>query len=231
MTGTELHPIAHMESDFGTKFGIPRQAGMVKELMSRIVFEPEFRQAETLRGIEEFSHLWLIWQFSENVDAPWSPTVRPPRFGGNVRQGVFATRSPFRPNSLGLSCVKLEAVEAVKGCGLTLLVSGADLMNGTPIFDIKPYIPYSDCIPEAKDGFAPRPEFTLEAKFEEGTLEKIPEEKREALRKVLMCDPRPRYHDDAERVYGLEFAGKDVRFQVEGNILTVIEIVDLKGSC
>ena len=148
MTGTELHPIAHMESDFGTKFGIPRQSGMVKELMGRIVFEPEFRQAETLRGIEEFSHLWLIWQFSENIDAPWSPTVRPPRFGGNIRQGVFATRSPFRPNNLGLSCVKLEAVEAVKGCGLTLLVSGADLMDGTPIFDIKPYIPYSDCIPE-----------------------------------------------------------------------------------
>ena len=196
MTGTELHPIAHMESDFGTKFGIPRQSGMVKELKGRIVFEPEFRQAETLRGIEEFSHLWLIWQFSENIDAPWSPTVRPPRFGGNIRQGVFATRSPFRPNNLGLSCVKLEAVEAVKGCGLTLLVSGADLMDGTPIFDIKPYIPYSDCIPEARDGFAPR--------------------------------PRPRYHDDAERIYGMEFAGKDVHFRVDGNILTVFEVIDQK---
>jgi len=144
MTETVLHPIAHMESDFGTKFGIPRQSGMVKELKSRIVFEPEYRQIETLRGIDEFSHLWLIWQFSENVGAEWSPTVRPPRFGGNIRQGVFATRSPFRPNFLGLSCVRLEAIEEKKGCGLTLLVSGADLMDGTPIFDIKPYLPYSD---------------------------------------------------------------------------------------
>ena len=203
MTETVLHPIAHMESDFGTKFGIPRQSGMVKELKSRIVFEPEYRQIETLRGIDEFSHLWLIWQFSENVGAEWSPTVRPPRFGGNIRQGVFATRSPFRPNFLGLSCVRLEAVEEKKGCGLTLLVSGADLMDGTPIFDIKPYLPYSDCISDAKDGFAPRPEFT---------------------RKVLMCDPRPRYHDDADRIYGMEFAGRDVRFRVEGTVLTVLEI-------
>lgn len=224
MTETVLHPIAHMESDFGTKFGIPRQSGMVKELKSRIVFEPEYRQIETLRGIDEFSHLWLIWQFSENVGAEWSPTVRPPRFGGNIRQGVFATRSPFRPNFLGLSCVRLEAVEEKKGCGLTLLVSGADLMDGTPIFDIKPYLPYSDCISDAKDGFAPRPEFTLDVVFADGVLEKIPEEKQQALRKVLMCDPRPRYHDDANRIYGMEFAGRDVRFRVEGTVLTVLEI-------
>ena len=224
MTETVLHPIAHMESDFGTKFGIPRQSGMVGELKSRIVFEPEYRQIETLRGIDAFSHLWLIWQFSENVGAEWSPTVRPPRFGGNVRQGVFATRSPFRPNFLGLSCVRLEAVEEKKGCGLTLLVSGADLMDGTPIFDIKPYLPYSDCITDAKDGFAPRPEFTLDVVFADDTLEKIPEEKREALQKVLMCDPRPRYHDDADRIYGMEFADRDVRFRVEGTVLTVVEI-------
>ena len=198
MTETVLHPIAHMESDFGTKFGIPRQSGMVKELKSRIVFEPEYRQIETLRGIDEFSHLWLIWQFSE--------------------------RSPFRPNFLGLSCVRLEAVEEKKGCGLTLLVSGADLMDGTPIFDIKPYLPYSDCISDAKDGFAPRPEFTLDVVFADGVLEKIPEEKQQALRKVLMCDPRPRYHDDADRIYGMEFAGRDVRFRVEGTVLTVLEI-------
>ena len=224
MTNAELRPIATIQSDFGTKFGIPRQSGIVEELKARIVFEPEYRQSETLRGIEEFSHLWLIWQFSENVGAEWSPTVRPPRFGGNIRQGVFATRSPFRPNFLGLSCVKLEAVEEVKGCGLTLVVSGADLMNGTPIFDIKPYLPYSDCIPDAKDGFAPRPDFTLQVEFSEGTLEQIPEEKREALRKVLMCDPRPRYHDDETRVYGMEFAGRDVRFQVKDSLLTVIEV-------
>lgn len=228
MNPAVIRPIAHMESDFGTKFGIPRQAGMVQELRSRIVFEPEYRQAESLRGIEQFSHLWLIWQFSENADAPWSPTVRPPRFGGNVRQGVFATRSPFRPNSLGLSCVRLIAVEEVKECGLTLLVAGADLMNGTPVFDIKPYIPYSDCIPDAKNGFALRPEFTLEVFFGDGTLEEIPEEKREALRKVLMCDPRPRYHDNPQRIYGMEFAGKDVRFRVDGSKLTVIEIKGLE---
>ena len=151
----EITPIAHIETDFGTKFGIPRQAGLVQELKGKIVFDPAFRSADALRGIENYSHLWLIWQFSENIRSDWSPTVRPPRLGGNTRVGVFATRSPFRPNALGLSCVRLEAVETDRQYGTVLLVSGADLMNGTPIFDIKPYIPYADCIPEASEGFAP----------------------------------------------------------------------------
>ena len=225
MTETVLHPIAHMESDFGTKFGIPRQSGMVKELKSRIVFEPEYRQIETLRGIDGFSHLWLIWQFSENVGAEWSPTVRPPRFGGNIRQGVFATRSPFRPNFLGLSCVRLEAVEEKKGCGLTLLVSGADLMDGTPIFDIKPYLPFTDCHPEATPGYtAETIEHKLHVKYNEQMLECVPEEKRDALLGVLACDPRPGYEDNPDVEYGLAFAEFDIGFRVSGDVLTVTRI-------
>ncbi len=222
-----LKPIAHIESDFGTKFGIPRQSLIVEELKAQIIFEPEYRNPDTLRGIEAYSHLWLIWQFSENVGADWSPTVRPPRLGGNVRMGVFATRSPFRPNFLGLSCVRLEKVETDSGRGPVLFVSGADLMNGTPIFDIKPYLPYSDCITGASDGFAPRPDFTLSVAFDPGTEERIAPEKREALRKVLSCDPRPRYHDDPDRVYGMVFSGFDVRFQVRDDILYVLEILPL----
>ena len=220
-----LTPIAHMESDFGTKFGIPRQSLLVEELKSRIVFEPEYRNMDALRGIDAYSHLWLIWQFSQNLRAEWSPTVRPPRLGGNVRMGVFATRSPYRPNSLALSCVRLERLEEDPALGPVLAVSGADLMNGTPIFDIKPYLPYSDCIPEATTIFAPRPDFTLEVFFSPGTETVLPPDKREALTGVLRCDPRPRYHDDPERVYGMTFAGKDVRFQVTGSILTVLEIL------
>ena len=220
-----LTPIAHMESDFGTKFGIPRQSLLVEELKSRIVFEPEYRNMDALRGIDAYSHLWLIWQFSENLRAEWSPTVRPPRLGGNVRMGVFATRSPYRPNSLALSCVRLERLEEDPSLGPILAVSGADLMNGTPIFDIKPYLPYSDCIPEATTIFAPWPDFTLEVFFSPGTETVLPPDKREALTGVLRCDPRPRYHDDPERVYGMTFAGKDVRFQVTGSILTVLEIL------
>ena len=220
-----LTPIAHMESDFGTKFGIPRQSLLVEELKSRIVFEPEYRNMDALRGIDAYSHLWLIWQFSENLRAEWSPTVRPPRLGGNVRMGVFATRSPYRPNSLALSCVRLERLEEDPSLGPILAVSGADLMNGTPIFDIKPYLPYSDCIPEATTIFAPRPDFTLVVFFSPGTETVLPPDKREALTGVLRCDPRPRYHDDPERVYGMTFAGKDVRFQVTGSILTVLEIL------
>ena len=220
----EITPIAHIETDFGTKFGIPRQAGLVQELKGKIVFDPAFRSADALRGIENYSHLWLIWQFSENIRSDWSPTVRPPRLGGNTRVGVFATRSPFRPNALGLSCVRLEAVETDRQYGTVLLVSGADLMNGTPIFDIKPYIPYADCIPEASEGFAPKPEEKLEVCFEAGTESAVPDEKLEALKAVLRCDPRPRYQNDPERIYGMEFAGLDVHFHVDGNKLTVTEV-------
>ena len=220
----EITPIAHIETDFGTKFGIPRQAGLVQELKGKIVFDPAFRSADALRGIENYSHLWLIWQFSENIRSDWSPTVRPPRLGGNTRVGVFATRSPFRPNALGLSCVRLEAVETDRQYGTVLLVSGADLMNGTPIFDIKPYIPYADCIPEASEGFAPKPEEKLEVCFEAGTDSAVPDEKLEALKAVLRCDPRPRYQNDPERIYGMEFAGLDVHFRVDGNKLTVTEV-------
>ena len=221
----EITPIAHIETDFGTKFGIPRQAGLVQELKGKIVFDPAFRSADALRGIENYSHLWLIWQFSENIRSDWSPTVRPPRLGGNTRVGVFATRSPFRPNALGLSCVRLEAVETDRQYGTVLLVSGADLMNGTPIFDIKPYIPYADCIPEASEGFAPKPEEKLEVCFEAGTESAVPDEKLEALKAVLRCDPRPRYQNDPERVYAMDFAGMTIRFTVENGTVKVREIV------
>ena len=219
-----IRPIAHIESDFGEKFGIPRQAGVVEALRARVVFDGEYRNDEALRGIEGFSHLWLIWHFSEAERDAWSPTVRPPRLGGNVRMGVFATRSPFRPNALGLSCVRLLGVEKVEGKGTTLLVGGADLMDGTPIFDIKPYVPYADCRAEAACGFAPDPGKTLEVVFEAAALEKVPAEKREALRGVLANDPRPRYQDDPERVYAMSFAGLNVRFQVRENTLTVTEV-------
>lgn len=219
-----IRPIAHIESDFPEKFGIPRQAGVVSELRARVVFDGEYRSDEALRGIEGFSHLWLIWHFSEAERDAWSPTVRPPRLGGNVRMGVFATRSPFRPNALGLSCVRLLGLEKVEGKGTTLLVGGADLMDGTPIFDVKPYVPYADAHPEAAGGFAPDPGRTLEVVFDAGALEKIPEEKRAALRGVLANDPRPRYQDDPERVYAMSFAGLNVRFQVRENILTVTEV-------
>ena len=223
MTEHLIHPIAHMRSDFAGKFGIPRQAGVVEALESYVVFEPEFRKAEALRGIEGFSHLWLIWQFSENLGRDWSPTVRPPRLGGNVRMGVFATRSPFRPNALGLSCVKLLTVEEGPE-GLMLKVGGADLMDGTPIFDIKPYIPYADCKPETTCGFAPDPGATLRVRYAPGTAEKLPPEKRTALTGILANDPRPRYQHEAERVYALDFAGYTVRFTVDGEELTVTGI-------
>ena len=217
-------PIAHMVSDFPEKFGIPRQAGIVPELESVVVFEPEYRDPEALRGIEGFSHLWLIWQFSESLTETFSPTVRPPRLGGNVRMGVFATRSPVRPNSLGLSCVELERVENRPGLGTVLVVRGADLMDGTPIFDIKPYIPYADAHPDARSGFAPDAGQTLDVRIPDGLLSKIPENKREALRGVLANDPRPRYQRDPNRVYALDFANLTVRFSVLDRELTVSEI-------
>ena len=219
-----IKAIARIRSDFPTKFGIPRQAGIVEELEARIVFEPEYRNPDALRGLEGFSHIWLIWQFSEAVREDWSPTVRPPRLGGNTRMGVFATRSPFRPNALGLSCVRLLGIEDTEE-GKTLRVAGADLMDGTPIFDIKPYIPYADCKPEAESGFAPDPGAQLSVEFLPEAEKYIPPEKRDALRGVLANDPRPRYKQDGERVYALEFAGLEMKFQVKDNILRVLSAV------
>ena len=226
----EIRPIAHMVSDFPEKFGIPRQAGVVKELESVVVFAPEYRDPEALRGIEGFSHLWLIWQFSESLTETFSPTVRPPRLGGNVRMGVFATRSPFRPNSLGLSCVELERVENRPGLGTVLVVRGADLMDGTPIFDIKPYIPYADAHPDARSGFAPDAGQTLNVRIPDELLLKIPESRREALRGVLANDPRPRYQRDPDRVYAMDFADLTVRFSVKDGLLTVTEIECVGGG-
>lgn len=220
----ELRVIARIETDFPEKFGIPRQAGVVEALEGRVVFEPAFRNPDALRGIEGFSHLWLIWQFSEAVRADWSPTVRPPRLGGNTRMGVFATRSPFRPNPLGLSCVRLLRVEQTETLGPVLWVAGADLMNGTPIYDIKPYIPYADAHPEALGGFAPDAGAKLQVVFSPGTEEAVPQGKRAALRGVLENDPRPRYQDDPARVYGLSFAGYNVKFRVENGVLTVLAV-------
>lgn len=216
-----IRPIAHIESDFAEKFGIPRQAGIVPELTARIVFEPEYRAAEAFRGIEDFSHLWLIWQFSENLDAPWSPTVRPPRLGGNVRKGVFATRSPFRPNSLGLSCVRLVRLELDARLGPVLVVAGADLMDGTPIFDVKPYAPYADSHPEALSGFAPDAGHKLRVTLPPELERLVPADKRAALIGVLANDPRPQYQHDSERLYALGFAGLNVKFTVDGEALTV----------
>lgn len=222
MEQIQIGVIARMHSDFATKFGIPRQSGLVEELRSTIVFEPEYRNQDALRGIEDFSHLWIIWQFSEAVRQGWSPTVRPPRLGGNTRMGVFATRSPFRPNNLGLSCVKLLGVEHTEKYGTVLHVGGADLMDGTPIFDIKPYIPYSDCKPGASGGFTDHTgDFLLEVDFSQELLKKLPEEKRKAAVGVLSHDPRPSYQRNADRVYGLSFAGFDIRFTVAGKKLTV----------
>ena len=228
MQDVQIQVIARMKSDFPTKFGIPRQSSLVEQLHSTIVFEPEFRNPDALRGIEDFSHLWLIWQFSEAVRSGWSPTVRPPRLGGNTRLGVFATRSPFRPNNLGLSSVKLLQVEHTKSFGTVLHVAGADLMDGTPIFDIKPYIPYSDCRTDATGGFTDSAaDFILDVDFPAELLIRIPVGKRDAAIAVLSHDPRPSYQRSPDRIYGLAFAGADIRFRVEGKTLHVIEVNDL----
>ena len=225
MDDVNMQVIARMKSDFSSKFGIPRQSGLVEALRSTIIFEPEFRNADALRGIEGYSHLWLIWQFSEAVRQEWSPTVRPPRLGGNTRMGVFATRSPFRPNNLGLSSVKLLGVEQTAQYGTVLHVGGADLMDGTPIFDIKPYIPYSDCHADALGGFTDTADaFLLEVHFPAELLGQLPEDKREAALSLLSHDPRPSYQRKADRVYGLPFAGFDIRFTVDNSRLTVVEI-------
>lgn len=220
-----MHIIANIHSDFPTKFGIPRQSGLVEELTAKIVFTPDYRAPEAVRGLEDFSHIWLIWQFSKAVREHWSPTVRPPRLGGNTRMGVFATRSPFRPNAIGLSCVRLLKVEPNTPEGPVLTVAGADLMDGTPILDIKPYIPYADCQMEATGGFTDTAgEFLLKVEFPPELLSMVPEDRREALIGVLRHDPRPSYQRKPERVYGMEFAGVNVRFRVEGEVLTVIEV-------
>lgn len=221
----ELKTIARIHSDFTSKFGIPRQSGLVDELEATIIFEPEYRNPDALRGIEEYSHIWLLWQFSECADKEWTPTVRPPRLGGNKRMGVFATRSPFRPNPIGLSSVKLLGVEKTDKHGIVLRVAGADLLDGTPIYDIKPYLPYVDSHPDAKNGFAlNEKEGRLTVTFSEGLLDKIPCGKQSALIAVLKQDPRPGYQNIPERIYGIEFAGFNVRFTVDGDKLTVIEI-------
>lgn len=221
----EVKIIARIHSDFPTKFGIPRQSGIVDDLESLIVFEPEYRNEQALRGIEDFSHLWLIWQFSKAVRDTWSPTVRPPKLGGNVRKGVFATRSPFRPNAIGLSSVRLIGMEKHPNFGCVLRVAGADLMDGTPILDIKPYLPYTDSHPQATGGFTD----TLNLKplticIPDVWEQKIPMEKKQALISVLENDPRPSYQDDPERVYGFFFAGMEVRFTVCKDVLTVCGI-------
>lgn len=222
----EMKIIARVRSDFSSKFGIPRQSGLVEELKSTVVFEPEFRDENALRGIEQFSHLWLIWQFSENADAGWSPTVRPPRLGGNARLGVFATRSPFRPNPIGLSSVRLEGVEREPKLGPVLHIACADLMDGTPILDIKPYIPFSDVHADATDGYtAQTVAHHLEVDFPAELLARIPPEKRAALKGVLAQDPRPSYQKNPDRVYGFPFAGYEIRFTVSGGVLRVAEIL------
>ena len=221
-----IKPIAKIYNDFSSKFGIPRQSGRIVELKSKIIFEKEFRNEDAFRGIEQFSHLWLIWEFSENNKDEWSATVRPPRLGGNKRIGVFATRSPFRPNSLGLSCVKLEAIEKDEKNGMVLTVSGADLMIGTPIYDIKPYIPYADCIEDAQGGYAEENKnYKAEVEIPEILLRMIPENKKEALLKVLEDDPRPSYKKDIEKAYGFPFAGYEIKFTAKGNKIIVSDII------
>ncbi|MDE6111204.1 MAG: tRNA (N6-threonylcarbamoyladenosine(37)-N6)-methyltransferase TrmO [Eubacterium sp.] len=221
-----IKPIAKIYNDFPSKFGIPRQSGRIAEIESKIVFEKEFRNEDAFRGLEQFSHLWLIWEFTENKKEEWSATVRPPRLGGNKRIGVFATRSPFRPNALGLSCVKLEAIEKNEKYGIVLIVSGADLMNGTPIYDIKPYIPYADCIENAQGGYAEENKnYKAEVEISENLLKIIPENKREALIKVLEDDPRPSYKMDIEKAYGFPFADYEIKFTAKGNKIVVTDII------
>ena len=219
--------IARIHTDLPEKFGVPRQSGLVPQLRGTIVLEPAYRNPDALRGLEGFSHLWLIFQFHRAVREGWSPTVRPPRLGGNRRMGVFATRSPFRPNNLGLSCVKLEGVRLDEKLGPVIDVSGADLVDGTPILDIKPYLPYADCHPEATGGFTdPLDGQTLQVNCDPALLSNLTEEQKAGLMGVLACDPWPRYQEDPDRVYGLAFAGKNVKFTVRDGVLTVVAVED-----
>ena len=225
METVQMNIIARMKSDFPDKFGIPRQSGLVPELRSTIVFEPEYRNADALRGLEDFSHIWIVWQFSKAVRNDWSPTVRPPRLGGNARMGVFATRSPFRPNEIGLSSVRIAGIEHTQEYGTVIHVEGADLMDGTPIFDIKPYIPYSDCHTDAVGGFTDTAKnFLLEVFISDEHLQKVPQNKRSALIGVLSHDPRPSYQQDSDRIYGLTFADKNIHFKVVDKKLMVLDI-------
>ena len=220
-----IHPIARIHTDFPCKFGIPRQSGLVPSMKSSIVFEPEYRNPDALKGLEDFSHLWLIWEFSEAIRETWSPTVRPPRLGGNIRKGVFATRSPFRPNPIGLSCVKLSEIQWNTSDDPVLVVFGADLMNQTPIYDIKPYIPFADSHPEATGGFADtHRDHRLHVEFAESLKALVPEEHLNALIEVLALDPRPAYQKDPDRIYGFPFAGMEIKFSVKDRVLTVIKI-------
>lgn len=231
----EIKPIAHIRTDFPEKFGIPRQSGLAKTLRGRIVFEPEYRNPDALRGLEDFSHIWLIWEFSANRStSSWQPTVRPPRLGGNVHMGVFATRSPFRPNPLGLSCVKMDSIEFSSPDGPVINVCGADLMDGTPIYDIKPYIKYADSRPEAVCGYVDRlEERSLKVVFPSELADRVADKSViPPLMETLRLDPRPSYHDDPERIYGLSFSGYNVKFKVSGLVLNVtdLEVLHLKGN-
>lgn len=220
--GTLIYPIAHIRTDFGTKFGVPRQSGLVDELEAKIIFEPQFRTPDAVRELENFSHVWLIWGFSQVQNGKWSPTVRPPRLGGNKRIGVFATRSPFRPNSLGLSSVRLKKIEIHHSLGPVITVCGADLVDMTPIYDIKPYLPFTDSHPNAVGGYADKnATHKIDVKIGDDILQRFPKEKRAALIGILSQDPRPSYQNDPERIYGVEFAGMDVKFKVDNNVLTV----------
>ncbi len=224
----EIEVIARIHTDFPSKFGIPRQSGIVESLEGKIIFEPKFRSEAAVKGLENHSYLWLIWQFSEVVDQGWNPTVRPPRLGGNTRVGVFASRSPFRPNHLGLSSVKLKRIELDEDLGPILYVSGVDIMDNTPIVDIKPYMPYADSHPEASTGiFENVDKKKLKVHFPQELLDKVPEEKRDLMKEVLAEDPRPSYQNDAQRIYGLSFAGRNVRFRVDEDELIVLEVEDL----
>ena len=217
--------IAKIKNGFTSKFGIPRQSGLIGEIKSTIVFEPEYQSPEALRGLEEFSHIWLIWEFSENKDKPWSPTVRPPRLGGNKRMGVFSTRSPFRPNPIGLSCVKLDAIRLTKEHGYVLDISGADLMDGTPIYDIKPYLPISDCISDATDGFS-KDTKDYELKVNLGKFnDTLDNDLKTELTEILKGDPRPSYQNDENRVYGFSYKGFEIKFKVKENVAYLVEVL------
>lgn len=227
----EIKPIAYIYNDFTSKFAVPRQSGICKNLISEIVFEKEYRRDEALRGIEEFSNLWLIWQFSDSLSDTFHPTVRPPRLGGNRRMGVFATRSPFRPNSLGLSCVKLEGIKKDEKKGSILLVSGADLKNGTPIFDIKPYLAFSDAYPDAVGGFSDAvKDYELEVEFDEKLLNVIPKGKRQDVITILKNDPRPSYHSFEDREYGFSFGDFEIKFKVGDRVLEVTDVICRAGK-
>ena len=226
MDPVSMKIIARVRSDFGEKFGIPRQSGLARGVRSTVVLEPEYRNPDVFRGLEEFSRIWLIWEFSENADKGWSPTVRPPRLGGNTRMGVFATRSPFRPNPIGLSCVELISVRQDPELGPVLEIGGADLMDGTPVFDIKPYIPYADAHPEASGGFTERTkDYLLKVEFPEALRNRLPEGKQEAAAEVLSHDPRPSYQHDPDRIYGIRFAGCNLKFRVQEDRLTVLDVI------